>query len=310
MRTFGLLVVASLVVVVLGSGCLVRSEGQLGHASFSWEDCLLGCTISDNPMAAGGASAAMSVSLASGYYFTQVRSTNPAVANVAIGGGAGLSVSVVSGSPGQTKVQLLDAGGKLIDEVTVNVSATARLAITQGWTGAAPLILEGSTQTFHVTTVDVHGHTLIGTGSVTFDLTDPLEPGDDTFTFGDATVFSGHAGAGTITAQAPTASLVQPITVVPLTALTGVTASAQPNTTDDSGVYANVTVVANSASGAVYGAPCGWTANDASVTVQSQTAASLEAAAGTTTKFLLGKSGTFSATCAVGAVSTSVALTR
>ncbi|HEY2745569.1 MAG TPA: hypothetical protein VGL86_13125 [Polyangia bacterium] len=310
MRTFGLLVVASFAVVVLAAGCIVRSEGQLGHASFAWEECLLGCSVTDNPMAAGGAHADMSVSLANGYYFNQVRSSNNAVATVSLGGANGLDVEVTSVSPGQAQVQLLDAAGKLVDEVTVTVTATARLAVTQGWVGAAPLVLEGSTQTFHVTTVDANNHTLIGTGSVTFDLSDPLEPGDDTLVFGDAAAFSGHAGAGTITAHAPTATLVQPITIIPLTALATVTAVSQPNTADSGGVYANVDVIAATSGGAVYGAPCGWTVNDASVTVQSQTSASLESPAKTSTQFLLGKPGNFSATCAIGAVSTSVLLTR
>ncbi len=312
MRTFGLFVVALLAVVMLAAGCVERSEGQLGHASFAWEECLLGCSVTDNPMAAGGAQATMSVSLAAGYTFNSVRSSNNAVATVSLGGASGLDLAIGSASPGQTQVQLLDAAGKLVDQVTVTVTATARLAITKGWAGAAPLVLEGSTQTFHVTTVDANNHTLIGTGSVSFDLSGPLEPGDNTFVFGAAAGFSGQAGAGTITATAHSspATLVQPITVVPLTALTSVTAVSQPNSADSGGVYANVDVVANSTNGAVYGAPCGWTTNDASVTVQSQTNATLESAAKTSTKFLLGKPGTFSATCAAGAVSTTVALTR
>jgi hypothetical protein len=105
-------------------------------------------------------------------------------------------------------------------------------------------------------------------------------------------------------------TLVQPVTVVPLTALTSVTGTVGANTTDSSGTYANVDVVAASASGDVYGAPCGWTVNDASVVMQSQSTTSIESPAKATTRFLLNKPGTFTATCAIGAVSTTVTLKR
>lgn len=312
MRILGLLLVATLAAfAMLAAGCGLggKSEGQLGHASFAWQECFLGCSVTDNPMAAGGAQAEISVSLASGYSFNQVRSSNSAVAAVSLGGSNGLDIAVSSGSPGQTQVQLLDASGKLVDQVTVTVTQTAKLAVTQGWVGAAPLVLEGSTQTFHVTTVDANNHTLIGSGSVTFAITDPLQHAD-TLVFGDSFAFTGHAGAGTITAHAPTTSVVLPVTVVPLTALTNVSANVLANSTDANGVYANVDVVASTADGVVYGAPCGWTVNDASVVMQSQATTSLEGPAKATTKFKLGTAGTFSATCAIGAVSTTVALHR
>jgi hypothetical protein len=311
MRTVGLVVVATLAVIVLLSGCGSRSEGQLGHASFAWEECLFGCSVTDNPMAAGGARAAIAISLAHGYSFTQLRSSNPSVATFALGsGGTGdINVSVVSGAPGRADLQLVDGTGRLVDQVTVAVTATAVLAQTKGWTGTAPLLLEGSSHVFHVTTEDANGHTLIGTGAVSFALTTPLRP-TDALVAGDSLGFTGQAGDGTITAHCDSTSLTQPVTVVPLTALTGVDATVHANSSDANGVYANVDVVARSASGAVYGAPCGWTVNDASVTIQSQTTASLESAPHATTRFQLGRAGSFSATCAVGAVSTTVQLSR
>lgn len=312
MRTFGLLVVATLAAfAMLAAGCGLggKSEGQLGHASFAWTECLFGCSVTDNPMAAGGARAEIQVSLAQGYSFNQVRSSNQTIATAAIGGTNGLDLVVNSGAPGQTQLQLVDASGKLVDQVTVTVTQTAKLALTQGWTGAAPLVLEGSTQTFHVTTEDANNHTLIGTGSVAFDITAPLQHAD-TIVFGDSYAFTGQAGSGTITARAPAVTLVQPVTIVPLSALTSLTGTVGANTIDSSGVYANVDVVANSAAGPVYGAACGWTANDPSVVVQSQSTGSLEGAAKSTTKLKLGTAGTFSATCAIGAVSTTVTLKR
>jgi hypothetical protein len=297
---------------MLAAGCGLggKSEGQLGHASFAWTECLFGCSVTDNPMAAGGARGEIQVSLAQGYSFNQVRSSNPSVATAAIGGTNGLDLVINSGAPGQTQLQLVDASGKLVDHVTVTVTQTAKLALTQGWTGAAPLVLEGSTQTFHVTTEDANNHTLIGTGSVAFDLTDPLQHAD-TIVFGDSYAFTGHAGSGTITARAPAVTLVQPVTIVPPSAITSLTGTVKPNTTDSTGVYANVEVVANSAAGAVYGVPCGWTTTDPSVLVESQsTTSSLDAAPKSIAKLKLNAHGAFGATCTVGAVSTTVTVSR
>ncbi|MDB4970495.1 MAG: hypothetical protein JWN44_6184 [Myxococcales bacterium] len=311
MRILGLLVAAALAAFgMLAAGCGSRSEGQLGHASFAWQECPFGCSVTDNPMAAGGARAEISVSLASGYSFQQIRSSDPTIAAFSVGGSSnGLAVSVQSGTPGRAQLQLIDAKGKLVDEITVTVTATAKLAMVKGWSGTAPLVLEGSTQLFHVTTKDANDHTLVGTGAVTFALTDPLRT-TAAIVFGDMIGFTGAAGAGTITARSDASTVVQPITVVPLSALTGLTATANANSVEGTSIFANVDVVANSATGSVYGAPCGWTVNDASVVVQSQTSASLEGAAKSTTKFKLGSAGTFTATCAIGAVSTSVQLHR
>jgi hypothetical protein len=266
--------------------------------------------VTDNPLASGGARAEISVSLASGYTFQSIRSTSPGVASFTLGGSSsGLVVNVLSGTPGRTDLQLIDSRGKTVDQVTVTVTATAKLALNQGWSGAAPLVLEGSTQAFHVITKDANSHTLVGTGAVAFELTAPLRT-SDAIVFGDSVGFTGQAGSGTITARCDAATLVQPVTVVPLTALTGLTATAGANSNDATSVYANVDVVANSAAGPVYGAPCGWTVNDASVTVQSQTTGSLETGAKSQTRFQLKSPGTFSATCAIGGVSTTVQLHR
>ncbi|MCA1664371.1 MAG: hypothetical protein LC659_08905 [Myxococcales bacterium] len=89
MRILGLLVVATLAAfAMLAAGCGIgaKSQGQLGHASFSWEECPLGCSVADNPMAAGGAQAGIGVSLANGYTVQQVRSSNPGVATVGFAG--------------------------------------------------------------------------------------------------------------------------------------------------------------------------------------------------------------------------------
>lgn len=314
MRLVGLLVAAALAVVgMLASGCVSRTEGQLGHASFSYEECAFGCTVTDNAMAAGGAHAVISVELSSGYSFAQVKSTNPAVAQLALasgGFGGGIPVDVTSGAAGTTTLQLLDARGKLVDAVNVTVADTARLAFTQGWTGAAPLVLAGTTQYFHVTTEDVHGKSLIGTGAVAFELAGPLHA-TGLYLGGDGQGFAGDPGAGSVTAHTDGASATLAVTVVPASAIASVSAVVEPNTMSGAQTYGNVEVTARTADGvAVYGATCAWTPAGG-LTVQSQSAASLEAAAAATTQFLLPASGaSFDATCTIGAVSTSVTLHR
>jgi hypothetical protein len=294
------------------SGCVSRTGGQLGHASFSYEECLFGCATSDNNLAAGGARASINVSLASGYSFAAVHSTNIAAATFTIGGDiSGTTINAISGSPGSTLLQLLDGSGHLVDQTTINVEATATLAVTRGWSGAAPLILAGSPQSFHVTTTDAGGRTTIGTGSVAFSLLGTLSPTASIGLGGDSFGFEGSPGSGSVIATTQSgASARLDVTVVPASAVISLNATRHSNTTDSSGTYANVDITAYSPSGPVYGAQCSWTASDPSVTVRSQSVASLEHAPMATTQLSLGRPGTFVATCSVGTLSTSVQLTR
>lgn len=311
MRVVILLVAATLVAVGM-LGCFSRSEGQLGHASFSYEECLFGCTVGDNALAAGGATAVINVQLSAGYTFAQVRSTNPQVATFGLTGGGvggGIDVGVTSGAPGTTQLQLLDGAGKLVDQVAVTVAWTAKLAVTQGWTGSAPLVLADSSQSFHVVTVDSHGKTLIGTGSVGFDVAGSLRK-SGWVVGGDIQGFAGAPGSGTVTARCPTATATLPVTVVPPSALTGVSATVQPNTVDGATTYAHVDTVATAANGVVYGAACAWTTSDPSVTVSQQASSTLESPAKSSTTFVLAKPGTFTASCAIGGVSTVAVLHR
>lgn len=312
MRILGLLLVAAIAALgMLAAGCVSRSGGQLGHASFAYEECAFGCTVPDNPMAAGGAHAVINVTVDSGYTFSQVRSSNPGVADFSLASvtfGGGIGVDVVSGTPGSADLELFDSHGKLVDQVTVTVAATAKLAYTQGWTGAAPLVLAGSTQYFHVTTQGTNGKTLIGTGAVQFDLAGPLHA-TGLYLGGDGQGFAGDPGAGSVTAHAGSVAATLPVTVVPPDAVTTLTPAVKPNSVEGQSTYANVDVVASGASGAIYGAACAWTV-PAGVTLSSQSPASLESPARTSTRFLLSTPGTFTATCSVGAVSTSVTLTR
>jgi hypothetical protein len=289
------------VLTVAVSGCVSRTGGQLGHASFSYEECLFGCATSDSSLAAGGARAVIDVSLASGYSFAAVRSTSPAVATFTIGGGSGTAIDVLSGAPGTTQLQLVDANGRIVDQTAINVAPTATLKFTRGWSGPVPLVLAGTPQFFHVTTTDGGGHTTIGTGSVAFTLAGTLMPTASFELGGDSFGFAGTPGSGSVIATTQSGATARlDVNVLPADSPTSLTANNHGTTVDSSGSFATVDVTANSAAGPVYGAQCTWTTSDPSVTVRSQTAASLEHAPVATTQLNLGKPGSFIATCTIG----------
>jgi hypothetical protein len=300
------------VLAVAVTGCVSRTGGQLGHASFSYEECLFGCATSDSSLAAGGAHASINVTLKTGYSFSAVRSTNTGVASFTIGSDlSGTTINAVSGLPGTTQLQLVDPNGALVDQTAITVEPTAQLKVTQGWTGAVPLVLAGSGQYFHVTTTDAGGHTTIGTGSVSFTLAGTLSPAYDLGAGGDSFSFVGTPGSGSVIATTPSGANARlDVTVIPQSAIVKLGTTQHGNTTDSSGTYATVDVTAYAAGGSVYGAQCNWTTSDPSVTVRNQSVGSLERAAITTTQLGLAKPGAFVATCTIGALATTVQLTR
>jgi hypothetical protein len=293
----------------LVSACHLSSPGERGTAQFSWNGCLGGCAVSDSALAADGARAQIAVTLAAGYTLASVRSTNADVATFTRNGSGNL-VDVVSGAAGEARLQLLDARGQLIDEAAIRVVATAQLAVTRGWSGSAPIVLAGAILPFHVVTEDGSGQLLRGTGAVAFDFAGAAHH-ETGITIGDEVYFSGSAGDGSIRAHTPTVTLTQPITFVGGDAITGVVASAQPGKLQSDGTFTQeVDVVANSAGGAVYGPSCAWTTSDVAVTFGASSVASLEKSAATATVFKLAQPGSFSATCIIGGVSTTVQLQR
>jgi hypothetical protein len=290
------------------SGCVSRSEGQLGHASFSYVSCLFGCDTSDNSLAAGGARAGISVALSPGYTFAAVHSTDPTVFTASIGTN---TVDVVSGRAGSAQLQLLDANGKLVDQATLTVEATASLGVTRGWGSGVPLVLAATTQMFHVTTTDANGRATIGTGSVVFQMSGPLSAVSPLIGDGDAQYFVGTPGAGGVVATAAGgAQATLDVTVVPASAITGLQANVHGNVVDSSGTYVPIDIVTNAGATPVYGGLCAWTMSDPSVTVRTQTVASLEQAAMSSTQLTLASAGSFTATCTVGTASTTVHISR
>jgi hypothetical protein len=202
-------------------------------------------------------------------------------------------------------MQILDAAGRIIAQQQLTVEATATLTTTHGWQGSTPLVLEGQPLVMHVTTHNAHGDVTKGDGSVSFALGGSLMP-DILPVDGDAIGFVGSPGSGSITASCPNATLSEPITVVPVTALTALnlSGSTQPNE------QAIVSMVPQSTSGPVYAGPCRWTTSDPSVTLASDIGPTLELGAGTLSVFNLTRPGSYTVTCQLAGLSATVQLTR
>jgi hypothetical protein len=137
---------------------------------------------------------------------------------------------------------------------------------------------------------------------------------------GDEVGFVGTAGEGLITASCPNASIAQAITVVPqseiTTLQTGITTglgALGPNVTSfATAADGSVTVVvtATAAIGDVYAGPCVWTVSDPSVTLTTQLASSLDLEPNTISLFEVNRPGSYTATCTLAGLTSTVTLTR
>ena len=284
------------------SGCALKGTDNSGAApTLQFDNCSSDCGLDQNGVAAGGAHTTILVS--GGVHFVSAQSSNPSVAKFTADGAG--KVDVESGAAGSAELQLLDAAGHVVETGTVNVVPTAQLRANRGWNGAAPLVLEGETMTFHVTTLDANSKITKGDGSVDFALGGTLKPAV-ALVDGDAIAFVGTAGSGTIDASCPNATLSQPIDIVPASALTtlNMTEQLQPN---DQVV---VTVVPQSAGGPVYTGGCDWQVSDASVTLDADVTPRLDLGAGEVAVFNVNRPGSFTVTCTLAGQTQSVTFSR
>jgi hypothetical protein len=304
--------IALVCLALAGAGCFGSGSnpGALGHYDFSYTSCLFGCTLDNNSMAAGGARTTIDATPHTGVSgFVSVQSSNSLVASFARGGQAN-EVTATSGQAGLADLMLLDGAGKELDRATVIVKNTDTLQLDQGWSTAAPgiSVLAGRDQVFHVTTL-AGGQTTIGTGSVTFTLGGGLIPGGG-ITFGDEAIFrdDGTGAGGSITAACPNAQADVPIAFVPSAAITA--APLTPSAlTFSRGQDAGVTQTASAGQTAVFGAPCAWTlvpATGLTVSGGSSTSSSSQVNKFT---FHADQPGSWTATCAIGTFSTTLAVT-
>ena len=175
----------------------------------------------------------------------------------------------------------------------------------RGWNGAVPLVLEGETMTFHVTTLDSNGKITKGDGSVNFALGGTLTP-EVALVDGDSIAFAGTAGAGSIDASCPNASLSQAISVVPASAISALNMQQQLQPNDQ----AVITVVPQSAAGPVYTGGCAWKVSDPSLTLDADVPPRLDLGAGEVAVFNINRPGTFTISCTVAGQTATVGVTR
>ena len=211
------------------------------------------------PMAAHGAHTnVMAFSSIDVTAVDDVRSSAPAIAGVKLAAIAESScqhqylITVHSGDAGSADLIFVDASGNEIDRAAIHVEETTAIDLDEGWVGAGPTIVAGSLQGLHATTRGPSG-VLVGTGAVTFSLAGTLAPFPDRgqeppWWGGDSLTFTGSPGAGIVSAQADSARVEVPITVV--ASLGEVTIRVEKSAPLTSDVYVSA--------GSIWGAECDW----------------------------------------------------
>jgi hypothetical protein len=295
------------------------TKGQKGVASFAYRaspGCEDGCDLERSYVAGDGAHQLVAVS---GATFASVTSSAPTVATFAVASGG---VMATTGMAGDADLSLLDAGGALVDRVTVHVAAVATLDFTRGWMGNGPIVLEGVAVTLApVTKHDSLVRVLLGTDGVHFTVSgsltslgapppsDPNAPGNVI----ESLVVQGTRGTGDVVGANGGQSFDLPFTVVQVADLTDLKAYASLPYLGQGGATVDIPVswTAATAAGLVYGTNCAWTVSDPSVLidpVQSPTQLDLDPAGRVT--FRLSKPGDFTATCTLGRIVITVPLHR
>jgi len=283
-------------------GCALHGSGTSdGTPTLQFDNCSSDCALDQNGVAAGGAHTTILVN--GGVHFVSASSSNLAVAKFTADGAG--KVDVESGVAGSAELSLLDASNRVVATGVVTVVPTAQLRPNRGWSGAAPLVLEGETMTFHVTTLDSGGKITKGDGSVNFALGGTLKP-TVALVDGDAVAFTGTAGAGSIDASCPDSMLSQAITVVPATAISALNMTEQLQPNDQ----AVITVVPQSSGGPVYTGGCDWQVSDPSVTLDTDVTPRLDLGAGEVAIFNINRPGSYTVSCTVAGQTQSVAVSR
>jgi hypothetical protein len=295
------------------------TKGQKGVASFAYRaspGCEDGCDLERNYVAADGAHQLLAVS---GATFASVTSSAPNIASFAVASG---DVMETTGMAGDADLTLLDAGGAVVDRVTVHVASVATLDFTHGWVGNGPIILEGVPITLApVTKHDSLVRVLLGTDGVHFTVSgtltslgapppsDPNAPGNII----ESLVVQGTRGSGDVVGANGGQSFDLPFTVVQVADLTDLKAFASLPYLGQGGATVDTPVswTAATAAGLVYGTSCAWTVSDPSVLiVPVQSPTRLDLAPTGQVTFRMSKPGDFTATCTLGRIVVTIPLHR
>jgi hypothetical protein len=295
------------------------TRGQRGVASFAYRatpGCQDGCDLERNFLAADGAHQLLSVS---GATFASVASSAPGVATFSL---VPDGVEAVTALPGDTDLQLLDAGGGEVDRVTVHVAAVATFDFDRGWTGDGPILVAGVPITIApITKRDAGVRILLGANAIRFTAsgtlsslgpTPPLDPAAPASIL-ETLIVQGTAGQGALHAENGTQMLDLPFTVVALDDLTKLGAVVTGSYLGSGGgsVDSPVQWTASTAAGPVYGASCAWSVSDPSVLIDVvEPPTHLALAATGSLVFKMTKPGSFNAICTLGRLTVTVPLKR
>lgn len=215
---------------------------------FSWNNgCILSCAGLDVAIAEGSSSAiAVSPGLAG---VASVATSDPSVVTFSLGE---KDIAVDAHSPGTADLVLLDAAGTEVAHAPVRVAATTKLAFDLALPGQKLIVYDGAGMTFHVSTVGPGDEATVGLGGVTFSSSGAAQLSTIETIFGgdgDAMIFSGYGGTGTVTARSPHASVTLEVEFVAPTQLV----SIETSVVQEDG-YTDVRFVSSTPEGAVYGA--------------------------------------------------------
>jgi hypothetical protein len=285
-----------------------RVSGAAGRVSF-WYDafatCSPVCTPVDNALAVGAtpqpidllvdamSSASRPVALPE-----SAGTIDPAIATAVF---TGQSVVVTPAAAGMTDLVLVDGRGGEVDRLSLRVAEVAELRVPRGWAGDGPLIAEGATVALEAGAFDAQGAALVG-ATMQVSTTGPLK-----VIAGGLVGSSSGGGAISVAAGARTVaipySVVAPSLVISVALPTAVTAQAGAE-----GAVVRPTVTTQQ--GALYGAACGWSLSDPSLSAGSDGTIPRLADQPGLAEVLRGtRAGTFSATCTIGGASATTAVT-
>jgi hypothetical protein len=242
--------------------------------------------------------------------FMQVTSSDPGVATFTQPSGSEIEVNALS--QGTAELQFLDASGKVIDTVAIDV---AQIAAVDLQTQDQPVqVLGAFTYDLEVAVEDASGRKLaVGPGRVTKQTTG-LISANQTDTFTGAKLEVTATSTGTLTVSADTASATLDVQTVNSTDIRSIelgTGSWAPsyNPNDQTAV---VWLTPMTATGEVYGIDCSWgfDNNGGIVLSSSRPATDLTQTVHNNAQFTLLTSGNHTVTCTIGSAQLQVTLKR
>lgn len=302
------------VFALTGGDCYQGAITKDGHFELRYDDPTVYGPYLFPPLVEGGAHASIDASSHGGgcsdsYSFAAVASSDPTIADFTYDGSR---IQVTTGHAGTVELQLLDDKGARVDSVDVTIEAVA--TVGPGLTSAS--VIAGGTYRLPVTMYGATGDELggergmlqVSTAGVVSVMT------TDAFAETAIDIAAADIGDGTVTLAAPsnvTATIA--IKSVAPEAITAIELDPRrPPSYDPDHVRWTVYTVARADGELVYGATCSWQVSSADVSIDWQRPVTNLADTVTSedSAFHLGKAGSYTATCTIGAAQLDVPLHR